>query len=368
MSNAGTTELYEALTLLAKEKGMDPEILLEKIQTALTKAVQKDYPRSENIKFDFDIEKGKFDVAILKEVVEIVEDSANQISMEDAKNHTRRKLKYGDTVAIKIDTKDFARITAQTAKQVLKQGIKEFEREQLVEQWGGLQDEAVTVTVLRVEPRTGNAIVDLNGNEVPLFRSEQIPGEVLKTGDMVKVYVHGVGKNDHKPALKISRAKKELVKRLFELEVPEIHDGTVEIMSISREAGSRSKVAVISHNPDVDALGACIGPGRQRITRICQELAGEKMDVVFYSENPEEFIAQALKPSDVVRVEIPDPEVRVCTAIVPDNQLSLAIGNKGQNAKLAAKLTSFKIDIRPESGFFEGEPDEEAADSTEEAE
>ncbi len=363
MSNAGTTELFEALNMLAKEKGMDTSVLLEKIQTALIIAIKKDFPRSENMKFDFDIEKGKFDVAIQKEVVEIVEDSANQISMEEAKNHTRKKLKYGDIVSIKIDTKHFARITAQSAKQVIKQGIKEFEREQLVEQWGGLQDEAVTVTVLRTEPKTGNAVVDLNGNEVPLFRSEQIPGEELKAGDMVKVYVYGVAKTDHKPALKISRAKKELVKRLFEREVPEIYDGTVEIKSISREAGSRSKVAVFSNNPDVDALGACIGPGRQRISKICQELAGEKMDVVFYSENPEEFIAQALKPSDVIKVEIPDPEVKACTALVPDNQLSLAIGNKGQNAKLAAKLTGYKIDIRPESGFFESADEKQTEES-----
>ena len=327
MANSNTTELFEALTLLAKEKGIDPAVLIEKIQTALVIAIKKEYPRSENIKFDIDIAKGKFDVAIQKEVAAEVEDDANQISMEEAKTHTRRKLEYGDIVAIKLDTQHFGRIAAQTAKQVIKQGLKEIEREQLVAQWGGLQDEAVTVTVLKTEPRTGNATVNLNGNEVPLL------------------------------------------KRLFESEVPEIYDGTVEIKAISREAGSRSKVAVISNNPDVDALGACIGPGRQRISKVCAELGGEKMDVVFYSEKPEEFIAQALKPSDVIRVEIPDPEVKACTAIVPDNQLSLAIGNKGQNAKLAAKLTGFKIDIRPESGFYEGiESKQEKAEEEAQAE
>lgn len=354
MANSGTTELFEALTLLAKEKGMEPSVLIEKIQTALLNAIKKDYQGCENVKFDINLEKNKFDVTIRKEVAEIVEDPANQISMEEAANHTRRKLKYGDVVSIKVDTKHFARITAQSAKQIIKQGIKEVEREQLVEQWGGLQDEAVTVSVTRTDPKTGNVTVDLNGNEVPLFKKEQIPGEVLNVGDMVKVYVFGVSKTDHKPALKISRIKKELVKRLFESEVPEIFEGVVEIKAISREPGMRSKVAVISNNPDVDALGACIGPGRQRISKVCAELAGEKMDVVFYSEDPAEFIKQALKPSDVIEVEIPDPEVKVCTAIVPDNQLSLAIGNKGQNAKLAAKLTGYKIDIRPESGFFEG--------------
>lgn len=372
MSNSGTAEFYEALALLAKEKGIEPELLLEKIQTALVIAIKKDYPKSENIKFDFDIAKGKFDVAIQKEVAEIVEDSANQISIEEAANYTKRKLNYGDIVSIKIDTKHFGRIAAQTAKQVIKQGIKEVERAQLVEQWGGLQDEAVTVTVLKVEPKTGNATVDLNGNEVILFAKEMIPGETVSVGDMIKVYVSGVSASDHRPMLRISRINKELVKRLFEKEVPEIFDGTVEIKAISREAGSRSKVAVISNNPDVDALGACIGPNRQRISKICSELNGEKMDVVFYSDDPKEFIAQALKPSDVVSVDIPDPEVKACTALVPDNQLSLAIGNKGQNAKLAAKLTGYKIDIRPESGFFEGleskqqtEPVEEAAEDTE---
>ncbi len=355
MANSNTTELFEALTLLAKEKGMEPSVLIEKIQTALMNAIKKDFQGCENVKFDIDLEKNKFDVTIRKEVAEEVVDPANQITIEEASKHTRRKLKYGDTVSIKVDTKHFARITAQSAKQIIKQGIKEVEREQLVEQWGGLQDEAVTVSVVRTDLKTGNVTVDLQGNEVPLFKKEQIPGEVLNVGDMVKVYVFGVSKTDHKPALKISRIRKELVKRLFETEVPEIFDGTVEIKAISREPGMRSKVAVISNNPDVDALGACIGPGRQRISKVCEELAGEKMDVVFYSEDPAEFIKQALKPSDVISVEIPDPEVKSCTAIVPDNQLSLAIGNKGQNAKLAAKLTGYKIDIRPESGFFEGD-------------
>jgi N utilization substance protein A len=334
---------------------MEPSVLIEKIQTALMNAIKKDFQGCENVKFDIDLENSKFDVAIRKEVTEVVEDAANQISMEEASKHTRKKLKYGDMVTIKVDTKHFARITAQSAKQIIKQGIKEVEREQLVEQWGGLQDEAVTVSVVRTDPKTGNVTVDLQGNEVPLFKKEQIPGETLNVGDMVKVYVFGVSKTDHKPALKISRIRKELVKRLFETEVPEIFDGTVEIKAISREPGMRSKIAVISNNPDVDALGACIGPGRQRISKVCEELAGEKMDVVFYSEDPAEFIKQALKPSDVISVEIPDMEVKSCTAIVPDNQLSLAIGNKGQNAKLAAKLTGYKIDIRPESGFFEGD-------------
>lgn len=353
MAKSNTTELFEALTLLAKEKGVDADILIEKIQTALVIAIKKDYPRSENTKFDIDIAKGKFDVAILKNVVETVEDEANEITLEEARNHSKR-YNIGDVCAIKLDTKHFGRIAAQTAKQVIKQGIKEVERSQLVEQWGDLQNEALTAEVKKVETASGNALVSVNGNEVMLFKNDQIPGEVLTEGDMVKVFVSGVSANDRRPTLRISRTHRDLIKRLFELEVPEISDGTVEIKSISREAGSRSKIAVISNNENVDALGACIGPQRSRISKICEELKGEKIDVVKYSDDPKEFITQALKPAAVISVDIPDPEVKACSVVVPDNQLSLAIGNKGQNAKLAARLTGFKIDIKPESGFFEG--------------
>lgn len=347
------SELFEALTLLANEKGISAELLIEKIQTALVIAIKKDYPHSENIKFDIDIVKGKFDVAIQKEVVEEVEDDANQISHEAALNYSKRS-KIGDMCTIKLDTKHFGRIAAQTAKQVIKQGIKEVERNQLLEQWGDLQNEAISATVLTVEPKTGNASLDVNHNQVPLFKSDQIPGEVLRQGQIVKVFVSGVAATDRRPTLKISRTHKDLIKRLFEIEVPEIYEGIVEVKAISREPGSRSKIAVISNDENIDAVGSCIGPARGRISRICKELNGEKIDVVLYDDDPRIFIAQALKPSEVVSVDIPDENVKACTALVPDNQLSLAIGNKGQNAKLAARLTGFKIDIRPESGFFEG--------------
>ena len=350
----GTTELFEALTLLAKEKGISPELLIEKIQTALVIAIKKDYPHTENTKFDIDIAKGKFEVALLKTVVEEVTDEAMEISLEDARNISKR-YNIGDTAAIKIDTKNFGRIAAQNAKQVIKQSIKEFERNQLVEQWGGLQSEAVSVSVTKVEPATGNATVVINDNEVTLFKSDQLPGDDLKVGDIIKVFVYGVSAKDKRPTLRVSRTQRDLINRLFELEVPEIYEGVVEIKSISREAGSRSKIAVMSNDENVDALGACIGPQRSRIAKICEELKGEKIDVVKYSDDPKEFIKQALKPADVLSVEIPDEEVRACSVVVPDNQLSLAIGNKGQNAKLAARLTGFKIDIKPESGFYQGE-------------
>ncbi|MBO6231628.1 MAG: transcription termination/antitermination protein NusA [Ruminiclostridium sp.] len=353
MAKSNTAEFMEALTLLAKEKGMSPEVLIEKIETALTIAIKKDYPRSENINYDIDVAKNKFDVAIMKTVVEEVEDPANEILLSDAREISKR-LNVGDMCPIKLDTKHFGRIAAQTAKQVIKQGIKEVEREQLVEQWGGLQNEAVSAEVKKVETDSLNALVSVNGTEVMLFRGDQIPGETLREGDVVKVFVSGVSSADRRPTLRVSRTHRDLIKRLFELEVPEIADGTVEIKSVSREAGSRSKIAVISSNENVDPLGACIGPQRSRITKICDELCGEKIDVVKYSEDHAEFIKQALKPANVISVDIPDPEIKSCSVVVPDNQLSLAIGNKGQNAKLAARLTGFKIDIKPESGFFEG--------------
>lgn len=349
-------ELFDALALVAKEKGIQPEVLVEKIQTALIIAIKKDYPRSENINFDIDITKGKFDVCIYKEIVETpeeVEDDANQIDLESARKFSKRN-KVGGQCAIKLNTKHFGRIAAQTAKQVIKQGIKEVEREQLIEQWGSLQNECMNVKVLKVEPDTGNAIVEINGTEVVLFKNDQIPGELIQTADTIKVYISGVSANDRRPTLRISRTHNNLIRRLLETEVPEIADGIVEVRAITREPGLRSKVAVISDDENIDAVGACIGPGKTRIAEICEELSGEKIDVVLYSDDLREFIKQALKPADVVDVDIPNEEERICIATVPDNQLSLAIGNKGQNAKLAARLTGFKIDIRPESGFFEG--------------
>ncbi|MCL1822949.1 MAG: transcription termination factor NusA [Oscillospiraceae bacterium] len=350
MNNA---ELFEALSLLAKEKGIEPDLLLEKIRAAIVIAIKRDYPRSENIDFDIDIAKGKFDVSIMKDIVEDVEDDANQITLEEAKKYAKRS-KVGGKCEIKLNTKHFGRIAAQTAKQVIKQGIKEVERAQLVEQWGNLQNEAISANVVKVEPASGNATLEINGSEVLLFRGDCIPGEEIASGDIIKVYVSGVSSNDRRPTLKISRTHKELVKRLFELEVPEIYDGVVEVRAVSREPGQRSKMAVMSNDPNVDAVGSCIGPSRSRVSRICEELCGEKIDIITWSEDPKEFIKQALRPADVIDVDIPDENIRICAVTVPDNQLSLAIGNKGQNAKLAARLTGFKIDIKPESGFFEG--------------
>lgn len=352
-TNEKDMSFLEALSLLAKEKGIEPDLLVEKIKTAVSIAVKKEYPKSENIVFNIDEETGSFNVSLAKEITKEIEDEANQITPEQAKKYMS-KPKVGEMCEIPLDTKHFGRIAAQTAKQVIKQGIKDVERGKLIEEWGELQNEVVSVKVIKVEPATKNVIVEINGHEVPLFRSEQLENDDFHVGDMVKVYISGASPADRRPMLKISRTNRDLIKRLFELEVPEIYEGVVEIKSISREAGQRSKMAVISNDPNVDPLGACIGPQRSRISKICEELGGEKIDIVTYSEDPCEFIKQALKPADVLSVDIPEEGVKSCTVIVPDNQLSLAIGNKGQNAKLAARLTGYKIDIKPESGFFEG--------------
>ena len=251
-------------------------------------------------------------------------------------------------VAVKIDTAQFGRAAAQSAKQSIKTDLREINRENLLNQFQNKENECISAKITQIEPSRGTATLMYDKTELYLFKNDQIPGEVLKEGQTVKVYITGIVSKEKKPIVKISRTHKDLVKRLFELEVPEIYDGTVEIKSISREAGSRTKIAVYSKNPDVDAIGACIGPKRSRITNIVNELNGEKIDIVVYSENPEEFIAKSLAPSEVTQV-ILDEESRACTVIVPDSQLSLAIGNRGQNAKLAAKLTGYKIDIKPVS-------------------
>lgn len=344
-------EFFDALELLEKEKGIPMEYLLERIKTAIGMAVKRDYGGIENVLVDIDAETRKFKVSIVKNVVEEVEDPVNEITLEDALKHDKR-AKTGDTVEIKLETKQFGRIAAQTAKHVIRQGIREAEREQMIEQFRSKLHEVVTGRVQRIEPQTGNATLEIDHNEVTLFRSEQLETDEFREGDYVKVYVSDITANDRRCNLKISRTHRDLVKRLFETEVPEIFDGTVVIRSISREAGSRSKLAVYSADENVDAIGACIGPKGTRVARIVDELGGEKIDIVRYSEDPKEFISQALSPATVVGVEILDEEARTCRVTVPDHQLSLAIGNKGQNAKLAARLTGYKIDIRPESGFY----------------
>ncbi|MDD6082466.1 MAG: transcription termination factor NusA [Oscillospiraceae bacterium] len=338
---------FEALRMLGDENSVDVEVLIEKVKSALMKAVKKSYPDCENININIDPETNVFEISIIKEVVDDEPLDDNEINIDVARTIDPGAY-VGSMVAVKIDTAQFGRAAAQSAKQSIKTDLREINRENLLNQFQNKENECISAKITQIEPSRGTATLMYDKTELYLFKNDQIPGEVLKEGQTVKVYITGIVSKEKKPIVKISRTHKDLVKRLFELEVPEIYDGTVEIKSISREAGSRTKIAVYSKNPDVDAIGACIGPKRSRITNIVNELNGEKIDIVVYSENPEEFIAKSLAPSEVTQV-ILDEESRACTVIVPDSQLSLAIGNRGQNAKLAAKLTGYKIDIKPVS-------------------
>ena len=344
-------EFFEALALLEKEKGISVEYLCEKIENAIAIAIRRDYVGTEDVKVIIDPETRTFDVAIRKLVVEEVEDSANQILLDKAVKYNK-KAQLGDIVDIPLETKEFGRIAAQTAKHVIKQGIREAERGQVLKEFQSREHEIITATVISTDAVRGSVTLEIDHNEAFLLKSEQIPGEVFQDGERTKVYVVEVTASERGPKVMISRTHPGLVKRLFEMEVPEIYEGTVEIKAVSREAGSRTKLAVWSKDPDVDAVGACIGTRGARVAKIVDELGGEKIDVVQYSEDPAEFIAAALSPAKVVSVEV-DPEGnKTCKVKVPDEQLSLAIGNKGQNARLAARLTGCKIDIKPESGFW----------------
>lgn len=344
-------EFFEALSLLEKEKGISVEYLCEKIENAITIAIRRDYVGTEDVKVIIDPATRTFDVAIRKLVVSEVEDPANQILIDKAIKYSR-KAQIGDVVDIPLETKEFGRIAAQTAKHVIKQGIREAERGQILKEFQSREHEIITATVINTDHIRGSVTLEIDHNEAFLLKSEQIPGEVFRDGEKIKVYVVEVTASERGPKVMISRTHPGLVKRLFEIEVPEIYEGTVEIKSVSREAGSRTKLAVYSKDPDVDAVGACIGTRGARVAKIVDELGGEKIDVVQYSEDPAEFIAAALSPAKVVSVEVDPDGNKSCKVKVPDEQLSLAIGNKGQNARLAARLTGWKIDIKPESGFW----------------
>lgn len=350
-------EFFEALALLEKERKVSAEYLLEKIKNAIIIAVKRDFGGQDNIIVDIDPEKQSFKVMIRKDVVEEVEDPDTQMTLEEAHTY-RSRAKIGGVIDIPLKTKDFGRIAAQTAKHVIRQGIREAERSQLCEELQSKQDEIITATVMRIDHKKGAAVVEVGSSEAFLPKSEQVPTEELYEGDKIKVYVVDVAVSDRGPKIMISRTHPGLVKRLFEMEVPEIFDGTVEIKGVSREAGMRTKLAVYSKDENVDPRGACIGPRGARVAHIVDELGGEKIDIVLWNEDPAKYIAEALSPADVVSVDILDLEGRACRVTVPDHQLSLAIGNKGQNARLAARLTGFKIDIRPESGLY-GEDVEE---------
>ena len=341
-------EIFAALAMLEKERGIPQNFMMGKIIQALTTAYKRDHEGVENVIVDVDEDKHDLRMYVQKEIVEEVMDPANEISLEDARKRSA-KNELGGVVNIPVENVEFGRIAAGNGKQVIIQGLREAEHGMIYDEFNSKQHEILTGTVTRIDPRNGNVILKIGtgseSTEAVLSQNEQVPGEELHEGQMVKVYLVEVRRSTRGPQVLISRTHPGLVKRLFELEVPEIYDGTVEIRSIAREAGNRTKIAVWSEDENVDPIGACVGPRGQRVNAIVDELRGEKIDIIKYSEDPAEFIAAALAPADVVSVQLSD-EGKACRVTVPADQLSLAIGKEGQNARLAARLTGYKIDIK----------------------
>ena len=347
-------EIFAALALLEKERGIPQSFMMEKIVQALTTAYKRDHADVENVIVDVDEAHQNLKMFVQKNVVEEEDyvDPANEMPIEEAKRLSA-KYEVGDIVNIPVDTVEFGRIAAGNGKQVIIQGLREAERGQVYDEFNSKQHEILTGVVTRIDPRNGSVALRIGtgaeATDAILTAGEQVKGETLVEGQRIKVYLVDVRRQSRGPQVVISRTHPGLVKRLFELEVPEIYDGTVEIRSIAREAGSRTKMAVWSNDANVDPIGACVGPRGQRVNNIVEELRGEKIDIIKYSDDPAEYIAAALAPADVVEVRMADAGSKACRVIVPDDQLSLAIGKEGQNARLAARLVGYKIDIKPKS-------------------
>jgi transcription termination/antitermination protein NusA len=338
-------EFIEALLEIEKTKGISKDILLEAIEAALISGYKRNFGTAQNVKVQIDRDTGDVRVYALKDIVEEVSDDFLEVSLEDAKR-IDRNYEIGDVVEEEVTPRNFGRIAAQTAKQVVVQRIKEAERNIIYGEYINRESDIVTGIVQKKEK--SNILIDLGKTEAVLGPNEQMPNEEYNHGDRIKTYIVEVKKTSKGPQIIVSRTHPGLVKRLFELEVPEIHDGTVEIKSISREAGSRTKIAVYSQDSNVDPVGACVGQKGARVQAIVDELKGEKIDIIKWSDNPAEFIASSLSPAKIVNVDI-NLEERSAKVVVQDYQLSLAIGKEGQNARLAAKLTNWKIDIKSES-------------------
>ena len=364
-------EFFAAIGLIEKEKGIPKAYMIEKITQALVSAYKRDLEGvGDNVTVEANEEKGTVRMYVKKDVVETVDNPCTEMSLEEARAALPR-AELGDVLRIEIKPRNFGRIAAQTARQVIIQGMREAERGMIYDEFNSKEHEILTGLITRIDPRSGAASLRIgSGSESTegyLAAGEQVKGETLTEGMRMRVYVVEVRRSTKGPQVLLSRTHPGLVKRLFELEVPEIYDGTVEVKSIAREAGSRTKLAVWSADPDVDAIGACVGPRGQRVNNIVEELAGEKVDIIKYSEDPAEYIAAALSPADVISVTTLE-DGKSCRVVVPDDQLSLAIGKEGQNARLAAKLTGYKIDIKPESAPAEEPQAEEEPAVDEEGE
>ncbi len=341
-------EFFEALDLLEKEHGISKEYMLEKIETALLTAVKKEMGDKAKCVIRIDSDKHTFKAMAQYLVVETVEDPRCEISLEDARAKSKR-IGLGDIYEVEVKTKEFGRIATQAAKQVIIQGIREAQRGNMAREYESRKGEIVTATVARYDQNTGNASLVIGHNEMLLSSRDKIPDEEFTVDQKIKVFITEIKKEQRGPSVMLSRTHPDLVRKLFELEVPEIADGTVEIKAIAREAGSRTKIAVVSNVPGVDPIGSCIGQNGSRKNNVTAELAGEKIDIIKYSDDPVEFVAAALSPATVISVtRFPDDE-HAYRAVVAEDQLSLAIGKKGQNARLAARLTGLKIDIKSAS-------------------
>ena len=340
-------ELMAAMQLLEEEKGIKPEVIKEALESALTLAYKKNYDQAQNVEVVFDEKTGEIKVYSVKEVVEVNYDSTLEISLEEALK-INRAYEIGDTIKFEVTPKDFGRIATQTAKHVVMQRIREAERDIIYEEYIDYEDEILTGTVERTDQR--NVYVNIGRVEAILPASEQIPTEEFQMEERIKVYVAKVERTSKGPQIVISRAHPDFLRRLFEQEVPEIYDGIVEIKSIAREAGDRSKVAVYSHEANIDPVGTCVGPRGSRVQSIVSELNGENMDIVEWNEDPAVFIRNAMNPAEVLEVDFNEDD-HTCIVVVPDSQLSLAIGKRGQNARLAARLTGYKIDIKSETNY-----------------
>lgn len=361
------TELMEALEVLEKEKNISKDTLLEAIEQSLIQACKNHFGKADNVKVSINAQTGDFKVVAEKTVVDLVQDPIMEIALSDAKRADSR-YELGDIVPVEIKSKEFGRIATQNAKNVILQKIREEERKVLFDQYHGNEKEVVTGIVQRVVGH--NVSVNLGKADAILAENEQVKGETFKPTERIKVYILEVKDTPKGPRILVSRTHPGLVKRLFESEVAEVKDGTVEIKSIAREAGSRTKLAVWSNDPDVDPVGACVGVNGARVSAIVNELRGEKIDIINWDENPAILIENALSPAKVIAV-MADPDEKTALVVVPDYQLSLAIGKEGQNARLAARLTGFKIDIKSETqakeagDFYDYDDDETAEDAAE---
>lgn len=335
-------DILSALSELEKEKGIRQDVVLEAIKAALESGYKKNFSKSNNFSIDIDEKNGEYKLFADKTVVENVENKNQEIALDEAREINSR-YELGDIVKIEIKPKkDFGRIAAQTARQVILQKIREAERESIYSEYYGRESDILTGVVQRVNK--GNVYVDLGKIEGVLTQNEQIPNEIYNHGDRIKTVIVEVKNTGKGASIVLSRSHPNLIKRLFELEVPEIHDGIIEIHAISREAGSRSKIAVYTNDPNVDPVGSCVGNKGARVKNIIDEICQEKIDIIIFDKDPTKFIANSLGPAKILKVTVSEKE-KSAVVVVPDNQLSLAIGKEGQNARLAAKLTGWKIDI-----------------------